>query len=1046
MASTVKVSPSTQSFASDGKEQQGTAPVLPAPPLKARPPPSLWSYLPTWVSKNLRSKRSWKIMFRSCVACWAAYLIILPNASLRTLGTVGFFALLTSLFVPPYLPVQLFFFIMTTVEVGLLLGWGIGAAAMRAANESRDPSVLQASMAVLNASITANPAFQANPVLAKTTAIYHGVFLDTRASIVYGCFLGLGAFVMGLFRAYAPTLVFLSIFGTIAMDIFATYGPLFPSAHYNLMNSMAISVSCYMAIAILTTIFIFPESMNHSLINDILEQLDRLKEIVETQDEVLRTPPEHLISEHSPLIKETKAARATVVLSQQQLMATSRFVHLEFSHGRWNGDDVLDLLEPLLTLVTRVAGLQSFSQLICMSQHLFERLRSDSTTTIPDTSDGYLLRRFHERNETIEAEHKVRVSEVLPIIDRSTGPLRQTVSNGIEVIKRSLNHVNQNRWSRNADMDAQTRMELDKAIEGLQSSLDEFKRTNRLALINPFIPILNNPELTEGSQTVPLRSLYVSYVFATTMINVAEATLGLMTLVSDTMEKRKANRLWAPKGLRKLWKILSAKGDQANGVLGEDVSPHAIGRNASEEQEVDHRRDPDSRPPTNAFQKVMHYISAVYRWMETPEAIFAFKYIFISIALWIPCVVRSSAFFYYREKGIWALIMAQTMINLYAADQIFNLVIRLTGTFVGLVAGLLAWYLGDEWMTLPFSSFDTGNAKSHGNVYGSAAAVGFVLIPIVFVRLFGPYKYLQGVVLACATFALVVGYSWIDGHLTQLATPGQGWSVAWRRWVLVVIGSGASFVVMMLPPTSGRKAVRLRNASSITSLSKLYGHLISAWISEVDLDEEKDERKGEQIKAKWMKEFRDKVMGASVEMRTIRELTELATWEGSLRGKWPREEYVQLVEVQIEMVSSLSQASSLGGALMQLDDAWRVTFLHHTGVLNPNFISDVMGLFSLVSQSLRTAEPMHQVLPETLLEKLFYHQSNYASRDSLTPEYATSVDYMYYAAGVVAVYQLLHSLDELHRITKTLCGEVPLRGFTRWKAEFEHSRTDIRAL
>ncbi len=70
-------------------------------------------------------------------------------------------------------------------------------------------------------------------------------------------------------------------------------------------------------------------------------------------------------------------------------------------------------------------------------------------------------------------------------------------------------------------------------------------------------------------------------------------------------------------------------------------------------------RDPDSRPPTNSFQRVMHYISAVYRWMETPEAIvrfilaelaidslilqFAFKYIFISIALWIPCVVRSSA-------------------------------------------------------------------------------------------------------------------------------------------------------------------------------------------------------------------------------------------------------------------------------------------------------------------------------------------------------------------------------------------------------------------
>ncbi|PBL04170.1 hypothetical protein ARMGADRAFT_1070642 [Armillaria gallica] len=50
------------------------------------------------------------------------------------------------------------------------------------------------------------------------------------------------------------------------------------------------------------------------------------------------------------------------------------------------------------------------SQPICMSQHLFERLRSDSTTTIPDTSDDYLLRQIHERNNIIKAEHKVHVS------------------------------------------------------------------------------------------------------------------------------------------------------------------------------------------------------------------------------------------------------------------------------------------------------------------------------------------------------------------------------------------------------------------------------------------------------------------------------------------------------------------------------------------------------------------------------------------------------------------------------------------------------------
>ena len=35
---------------------------------------------------------------------------------------------------------------------------------------------------------------------------------------------------------------------------------------------------------------------------------------------------------------------------------------------------------------------------------------------------------------------------------------------------------------------------------------------------------------------------------------------------------------------------------------------------------------------------------------------------------------------------------------------------------------------------------------------------------------------------------LIVGYSWIDGHLPVLSNPGIGWGAAWRRWTLVAIG------------------------------------------------------------------------------------------------------------------------------------------------------------------------------------------------------------------------------------------------------------------
>ena len=77
-------------------------------------------------------------------------------------------------------------------------------------------------------------------------------------------------------------------------------------------------------------------------------------------------------------------------------------------------------------------------------------------------------------------------------------------------------------------------------------------------------------------------------------------------------------------------------------------------------------------------------------------------------------------------------------------------------------------------------------------------------------------------------------------------------------------------------------------------------------------------------------------------------------------------------------------------------------------------ISDVMAMFALVSQALRTGEPMHQVLPQCLLDRLFYHH-NLAGGASDVYTFdikdIRSLDYMYYATGLVAVYQLLQVIS-----------------------------------
>lgn len=78
-------------------------------------------------------------------------------------------------------------------------------------------------------------------------------------------------------------------------------------------------------------------------------------------------------------------------------------------------------------------------------------------------------------------------------------------------------------------------------------------------------------------------------------------------------------------------------------------------------------------------------------------------------------------------------------------------VLRLLGTFVGAVFGLLCWYIGEimipHHLRQPLT-LGPGNAKSNGSPYGAAASMGVFLVPVVFLRLFTPIHYVPGVLLA----------------------------------------------------------------------------------------------------------------------------------------------------------------------------------------------------------------------------------------------------------------------------------------------------------
>jgi hypothetical protein len=110
----------------------------------------------------------------------------------------------------------------------------------------------------------------------------------------------------------------------------------------------------------------------------------------------------------------------------------------------------------------------------------------------------------------------------------------------------------------------------------------------------------------------------------------------------------------------------------------------------------------------------------------------------------------------------------------------------------------------------------------------------------------------------------------------------------------------------MFPPTSSRKAIRLRNAASVVGLSDLYAFLISIWIRSAP-----QQTHSPQVPASWVQDFRKRLLAQAEDINSMRQPTQMAKWEGNIRGAWPADEYVRLVDVQSDMVASLAQVCKL---------------------------------------------------------------------------------------------------------------------------------------
>ena len=584
------------------------------------------------------------------------------------------------------------------------------------------------------------------------------------------------------------------------------------------------------------------------------------------------------------------------------------------------------------------------------------------------------------------------MEDFFPVLEPCTRDLRQALERGIEGVIDWLGVVNHSRW-RAPPKTAPGIMIRQAALDQLQNALAEFRKTKHFGLLDKVKDLFDASGHLKPDSLQALRwssmSLFRCHVFTTSLIGLATFVVELLELLLSIERENPRARLQWPAAFTKM---LAKAANDPNA----DGNPLELGKKTPDDDTSSeitlvnptrtYARDPDAEDPRNVYQRVGRKSATLWGHLVSPQGLFALKYALISVALFVPSVCHSSAFFVYSNKGLWAVIMAQLALGVYTGEQIIAFIVRLVGTAIGLVNGMVIWYIGA--------------GRGHGNPYGLVAASMVFTGPFLFVRLISPQAYMPIWMMSGVMSVFVVGYSWVDEHVIQVANAGFGAALAGRRALLVIIGFTAAFIMMLFPrPFSAKTTVRLSLAKCVEGTGELYGVVVQAIEDDVedgaDESREKADVQGrvDRIRGKFIAlmvgqwrgraDLRPKWQLLSSKSRLHRESMRgpaHVRYEPGWRGPWPKARYEAIWKAELGLLNALVL---LGSAYARLTPQW-ARRLERTNLMNPDFVShgvvsadtqitDCLHHFHLLHSSLSSGKPLP--VHVSILERLAYHWS-----------------------------------------------------------------------
>ncbi|KAF9884969.1 hypothetical protein FE257_000879 [Aspergillus nanangensis] len=944
--------------------------------------------------------RDLKIFFRCWIAVWVASLLIFITPSLVAIGSATFFAGMVLMILPPSGIVFVHLLGALSLFIGICLAWAWGVIVMKAAQAARPAAETQArlaslqQMAVAQANQTGIPVASAAQVL-----IFEGHMLDTRVTIIAFCLLCLFIYFMARLRASNPKTALTSLFGIIIADIFLNFIPLLPSFSGTLPLSLVKPAAIGVGLGVACSVLFFPRSTSHVVLDNIEDLLEHLKFPLALTAVILHDSD----STHQLDVRRLHKKQAQIIQLYQAIEPAMAFLPIDFSVGCWGAADVASFKEPVRQAVAAILTLLEFhiSRLHgeVRREEILRKYGDDDPAAVIDIGEkGFHEVGAHQLSRVAELLNGLRCPDSQPLPDevirglvRSTESALETSLEALSVTKECIHLVNCRRWFWRAS--AAERATL---YERSQTALDHLRKT-RSSFTCEVTQSLIDGYSTDGhlrdDRPDGLRGLVLGMVFEQHMSNMIDKTEILLARVSSTFHDNARTRLWWPLSLQYAasWLVAGKRAKAPVMAQATDDNPDDASdpTKAAQEKLRMSRKYRTKRPSA-----VGRVVLGTYHWFTSNDGLFALRMVIVTIALGVPGVIPHTAGFYYREKGLWGLIMAQTGLLVYMADFTFSVLSRVVGTVAGGALGLLAWYIG------------SGNGP--GNPYGLSAVMAVLLILFVWARLYLPPNLLQGGIMGAATFLLVVSYSYNDTHIPQYGNPGVGYTVFWRRLLLVLIGVATATIVQIFPrPPSAARHISKTLSHTIRSISDHYALLLSCW-------------------------------GRSrAEGRLLAEPISLQVTESLVMLDGP------IALLRFEFSSCRFDSESLGhvkelchslnrnvGRLLVLSDSLPPKFqerlARQTGLLDHQLIGEVMAVLGVCEQALKTGDAPPEILPTPLIRRSFEHWQLHLDETPMSAEAVRDEDFRRYCVALSAYLKFLGTVDELVLVVKGVLGEAHL--------------------